>query len=367
MMHKNPKIVVINPGSTSTKIAVYEGWNLVYKETLRHSDQDLFRFSSVIAQLEYRVEKIKECLHRQEMTMEEMDAVVGRGGFLKPIVSGTYRVDEAMLDDLKDARYGEHASNLGAVIADYLARPQGIPAFTVDPVVVDELEDLARLSGVPEIERKSQFHALNSKAVSRKVAQQLGMRIEESNFVVAHLGGGISVVAQHKGRIIDVNNANNEGPFSPERAGTLPVCQLVQLCFSGQYTEKEMLAKLTRESGLYGYLGTKDAQEVERRIEQGDLQAKTVLDGMIYQIAKEIGAMSAAMNGKVDGIIFTGGLSHSSYIVGGVSKKVEFIAPIYIVPGEEELEALAYGALRVLLGEETVKNYSEIALLKESI
>lgn len=356
-MSAGPKILAINPGSTSTKFAVYQGKDLLFKETVQHRDQELLQFSNVFNQLEYRLEQIMQCMVEQGIMLNELAAVAGRGGFLRPIPGGTYRVNQQMLDDLGQARYGEHASNLGAIMAYRLAAPQQIPAFIVDPVAVDEMEDLARFSGIPDLERKSHFHALNIKAVSRKVADRLGKPYDAYNFVVAHIGGGISVVAQRKGRVIDVNNAMNEGPFSPERAGGLPSYQLVQLCYSGTYTEKEMLNKLTREGGLYGYLGSKNVKEIEERIEQGDKQAEAVLNGMIYQIAKEIGAMAAVLDGEVERIVFTGGVSHSKYIVDRLSRKVEFIAPIEVVPGEEELEALAMGALRVILGEEPEKHY----------
>lgn len=350
-------ILAINPGSTSTKYAVFKGSQPLLKETVYHEDAVLLDFSNVIEQLPYRLECLQKNLSDNAIDLGRLDAIVGRGGFLKPLPGGTYRVDEAMLDDLQTLRYGEHASNLGALLAHRLAEPLGIPSFIVDPVVVDEFEPNARYSGIPDIQRTSQLHALNIKAVSRKVAADLGKTPADLNFIVAHLGGGISVAALRKGRIIDVNNAINEGPFSPERAGGLPSLQLVKLCFSGRYTEPELLAKLTRTSGLYAYLGTKNAQEVVDRITQGDDRAREVLDAMIHQIAKEIGAMAAVLDGAVDGIIFTGGISHSAYIVERLRKKVHFLGPIHLVPGEEELKALAQGALRVLTGEESAKNY----------
>lgn len=362
-MRKEPFILAINPGSTSTKFAVYRGEQAVFKETIKHQDKKIMEFLTIASQLDYRYELLMEYLEKHQISLKELDAVVGRGGLIKPLPSGTYRVDEMMVEDAKSGRYGEHASNLGAMIAYKLSQDFKIPAYIVDPVVVDELEDVARLSGIPDIERISQFHALNIKAVSRKVAKDLGKSNNELNFVVAHLGSGISVVAQKKGRVVDVNNANNEGPYSPERAGGLPAYQLIKLCFSGKYTEKELLTHMVKEGGMYAYLGTKNAMEVEERVQQGDQKAKQVLDGMIYQIAKEIGAMAAVMDGDVDGVILTGGLSYSSYIVEQVSKKVRFIAPIYVVPGEEELEALVLGALRILNGEEKAKNYHESVLM----
>ncbi len=363
-MQKEPMVLAINPGSTSTKFAVYRGEKVIFKETIKHQDTELQSFKSVASQLDYRYELLIHSLEKYNIDEKSIDAVVGRGGFFRPLPSGTYLVDELMIEDLKTARYGEHASNLGAMIANEIANKNNIPAYIVDPIVVDEFEDLARISGIPDIERKSNLHALNIKAVSRTVAEQLGKPYELFNFIVAHLGSGISVVAHKKGEIIDVNNANNEGPYSPERAGGLPAFQLVQLCFSGKYTEKELLTRLAKEGGIYAYLGTKNVIEVEERAENGDVQAKRVLDGMIYQTAKEIGAMSTVLNGDIDGIILTGGLSFSKYIVNQLIKKVEFLAPIYVVPGEEELEALAFGALRVFLGKEEAKIYQESVLIK---
>ncbi|GBF12592.1 butyrate kinase [Tepidibacillus infernus] len=357
-MPKEYKILAINPGSTSTKFALYQGEKLLYKDTVRHTDQELLSYSNIASQLEYRLIILLESLKKHQISMDLLDAVVGRGGFLKPLASGTYLVNEIMLQDLLGSKYGEHASNLGALMAYHIAHPLGIPSFIVDPIVVDEMESVARLSGIPEIERKSHVHALNIKAVSRKVANQLGKPYDAFNFVIVHLGGGISVVAERQGKLIDVNNANNEGPYSPERAGGLPSYQLVKLCYSGTFTEREMLSRLTKEGGFYSYLGTKNAIEVEERMNNGDQQAKAILDGMIYQVAKEIGGMAAVLNGEVDGIILTGGLAFSDYIVEQISKKIRFIAPIYIIPGEEELESLAFGALRILSGEEEAKVYN---------
>ncbi len=358
-MSKDPYILAVNPGSTSTKFAIFQGERLIFKESIKHKDEELSRFSTVANQLDYRFNLLTKELDKHQFSLGQLKAVVGRGGFVKPLPSGTYLIDEAMIEHVKTAKYGEHASNLGPMIAYKLSKHLKIPAYIVDPVVVDELEDVARLSGIPELERKSHVHALNIKAVSRTVAEQLGKKYNEYNFVVAHLGGGISVVAHRKGRIVDVNNANNEGPYSPERAGGLPAFQLVQLCYSRRYTEKEMLTKLAKEGGFYAYLGTRNAMQVEEQAKKGDKRAKLVLDGMIYQVAKEIGAMAAVLDGEVDGIILTGGLSYSEYIVQKVKKKVAFISSIYVVPGEEELEALAHGALRIINGKEQAIKYSE--------
>jgi len=362
-MFKKPYILAVNPGSTSTKFAVFHGKQVVFKETIKHQDEELSQFATIADQLDYRFHLLIDALDKHEIALQKLDAVVGRGGFVKPLPSGTYIVDDMMVKDVKTARFGEHASNLGPMIAYELAKQHDLPAYIVDPVVVDEMEDVARLSGIPDIDRKSHIHALNIKAVSRTVAHELGKSHTDLNFVVAHLGGGISVVAHRKGRIIDVNNANDEGPYSPERAGGLPSYQLAKLCYSGKYSEKEMLAKLAKEGGFYAYLGTRNAMEVEERARQGDRKAIIVLDGMIYQIAKEIGSMAVVLDGDVDGIILTGGLSHSDYIVQAIKKKVQFISQVYVVPGEEELEALALGALRVLLGEEQAKKYAESVLI----
>jgi butyrate kinase len=266
-------------------------------------------------------------------------------------------VNQLMLDDLKKAERGEHASNLGAVMADHLARQLGIPAYIVDPVAVDEMEPVARISGLPDIPRASLSHALNSKAVARKVARDMGKRYEDVNLVVAHLGTGVSVSPHKHGRMIDVNNAQEEGPFSPDRCGGLPARLLVKLCFSGKYTEQELLGKLLGSGGIYAYLGTKDVREAEQRAAEGDELANTVLDAMSYQVAKEIGAMSAVLAGKVDSIVLTGGIAYSHRIVTAIRERVAYLAPIVVVPGEEEMESLTAGALRVLQGEEAAKTY----------
>ncbi|WP_066175581.1 butyrate kinase [Bacillus marinisedimentorum] len=350
-------ILAINPGSTSTKFAVFEGKEMVFSETIRHRDEDIMKYPSTADQLPYRLETIVRSLHEKNFDLGWLDGVVGRGGLLKPLESGTYEVNEEMLADARSGKYGDHASNLGSIIAYELAQQVGVPAYIVDPVGVDELVEEARLSGLADIERKSHVHALNIKAVSRQVAGDLGKPLEELNFVVAHIGGGISVVAHRGGRIIDVNNADNEGPFSPERAGGLPAKQLVQLCYSGKYTEKEMLQKLTKQGGMYSYVGTKSALEVEEKALAGDEKAGLVLKAMVHQIGKEIGAMATVLEGRIDGVILTGGISYSDYLVGRIKEKVGFLGEVYVVPGEAELEALAAGAVRVLLGEESVRIY----------
>lgn len=352
------KILVINPGSTSTKIGVYEDERAVFVETLRHSAEEIAGFEHVTDQLDFRNKAILGVLEANGVKMTELDAVVARGGLIRPIPSGTYAVNDKMIKDVMHPVLGEHASNLGCLIAKQMGDALGIPAFIVDPVVVDEMADIARISGLPEIHRLSIFHALNQKAVAKRFAKETGRVYQDLNLVVAHLGGGISVGAHEKGRVIDVNNAlNGEGPYSPERSGGLPVGDLVKLCYSGEYTEAEMLKKLTGKGGVVAYLGTNDMQEVERRIALGDALAKTVFEGMAYQTAKEIGLAAVVLKGKVDQILLTGGIIYSKAMVEYLKAHVEFIAPVTIYPGEDELLALAEGGLRVLTGEEEVSVY----------
>ncbi len=351
------KILAINPGSTSTKIAAYADETCLWNEVINHPAEDIKSFAHVGDQYEYRINTILSTLAAHDTALEEFSAIAGRGGLLKPVTGGTYRVDEHLVDELHHAPGGEHASNLGGIIAYHLARRIGRPAYIVDPVAVDELEPVARLSGLPELPRTSHCHALNMKAVARKVAKQLGKAYNQVNLVVAHLGGGISVAPHRRGRMIDVNNANNEGPFSVERTGTLPVYQLVKLCYSGRYSEQEMRNKVLREGGMYAYLATKDAREAEKRMYAGDKAAKLVLEALAYQVAKEIGAMAAVLAGDVERIVLTGGLAHSKFITQEIIRRVKFIAPVVVVPGEEEMESLALGVLRVLRQEEEALTY----------
>lgn len=352
------RVLVINPGSTSTKVAVYEGDGCVLAETLPHPAAELLQFSRVVDQYGYRMESIMRLLEQRGLADRPFDAIVGRGGTLKPLPGGTYLVNAKMVEDLLSTTIADHASNLGGVISYNLGRRWGIPSYIVDPVCVDEMEPLARISGLPLLERRSLSHALNMKAVARKVAADMGKRYEELNLIVVHLGGGISVSAHRRGRMVDVNNANEEGPFSPERCGTLPCTQLARLCFSGKFTAKEMDNLLTKKGGVYAYLGTKDMQEVEQRVAAGDEAAALVLEAMSYQVAKEIGGMATVLQGDVDAIVITGGLACSDRITGSVRQRVSFIAPVTVVPGEREMEALAQGALRVLRGEEDPQEYS---------
>lgn len=352
------RILAINPGSTSTKIGVFTNEVPLFEQTIRHDSETINTFENIIGQYEFRKATILETLDTQGINVSKLNAVCGRGGLLRPIQGGTYAVNAAMLDDLKMGYSGQHASNLGGILAYEIASALNIPSYIVDPVVVDELDEIARVSGFSLIKRKSIFHALNQKAVARRVASELGRKYEELNLIIAHLGGGITVGVHKNGRVIDVNNGlNGDGPFSPERAGTVPAGDLVNLCFSGEYYRDEILKKLVGQGGLVGYLGTNDALKVERMIRNGNEEARLVYSAMAYQVAKEIGAASAVIYGKVDAIVLTGGLAFGKEFVNEISERVNWIADVITHPGENELQALAEGALRVLRGEEEGKNY----------
>lgn len=352
------RVLAINPGSTSTKIAVFDNEEQIFEKTLRHSTDEICKYEKIADQFEFRKTVIEEALAEGGIEIKSLSAVVGRGGLLKPIAGGTYKVSAEMMEDLRVGVLGEHASNLGGLIAHEIAAEAGVEAFIVDPVVVDEMNDVARISGMPEIDRISIFHALNQKAVARRVAAEMGKRYDEVNVVVAHLGGGISVGAHEKGRVIDVNNAlDGEGPFSPERSGGLPVGDLVKLCFSGRMTLDEIKKRIKGNGGLVAYLGTNDAREVEKMIEEGNEKAKVIYEAMAYQTAKEIGACAAVLKGDVDAVVLTGGIAYSKFITSYISQRVSFIAPVKIYPGEDEMIALAEGGLRVLRGEEAAKTY----------
>lgn len=350
--------LIINPGSTSTKIAVFEDEKSIFEKTLRHSNEELAVYAKIADQFEFRKGLIIEALEENNITIKSLDAVVGRGGLLKPIEGGTYFVNEKLCEDLRTAKL-EHASNLGGLIARSIADEVNIPSFIVDPVVVDELEDVARISGHPNFERVSIWHALNQKAVARRVAKEkFNKKYEEMNLVVAHLGGGISVGAHKNGKVIDVNNAlNGEGPFSPERSGTLPADQLVNICFSGNYTQAEIKKMIVGKGGLSALLGTNNAKEVSDRAESGDENAKLIYSAMAYQVAKAIGEYSVVLDGNVDAIIITGGIAYDKEFVKMIENKVKFIAEVIAYPGEDELLALAQGGLRVLNKEESAKEY----------
>lgn len=356
------KILAINPGSTSTKIAVYEDLKPIFVETIRHNVEELEIFQTITDQYNFRKDFIVSAIEQNGIKVDDLDVVVGRGGLLKPIPGGVYEVNEVMIQDLRIGIQGEHASNLGGILAKEIAKTssKNIPAFIVDPVVVDEMEDIARYSGRPELPRISIFHALNQKAVARRYAKEQNKPYEELNLIVAHLGGGITVGAHKQGRVIDVNNGlDGDGPFSPERSGSLPVGALAKLCFSGKYSLPQIRKMITGAGGLVAYLGTNDAKKVEEMAyEQNDQKARIIFEAMAYQIAKEIGSAAVVLCGKVDAILITGGISYSKNLIRLISERVEFIAPVKVYPGEDEMQALAEGAFYALTGELEIKQYN---------
>ncbi len=359
------RILVVNPGSTSTKVAVYDDEVPLFVETVRHPADELAQYPRIADQYAFRRDAVLALLEEQGIEPGSLDAAVGRGGILRPMPSGTFRVNDPMLHELRHPVGREHASNLGAPIAKDIASQVGVPAFIVDPVSVDEFEPVARISGLPEIERRSLSHALNLKATARRAAADLGARYAELNLIGVHLGGGITVSAHRKGQMIDVNQAlDGTGPFSPERAGGLPVGDVVRMCYGHppyqdvHSTYEEMSRKVAGRGGLVAHLGTNDAVEVERRIEAGDAHARLVYEAMAYQIAKEIGLMATVLKGEVDAIYVTGGLAHSARLIAWIRERVAWIAPFLLYPGEDEMLALAQGALRVLSGEEQAKEYA---------
>lgn len=358
MAQEQPLILVINPGSTTTKISVFIGEKEDFTYTINHKIEELSRFNKASDQDLYRMEIIIRVLREKQIPLQEIEVVVGRGGLLRPIEGGTYVVNDQMVADLKRGFLGDHPSNCGGLIAYAISKALGSLACIVDPVVVDEMEDVARISGMPLIQRKSIFHALNQKAVGREVAAELGKSYFDINVIVAHLGGGITVGAHHKGHVIDVNNGlDGDGPFSPERSGSVPVGDLVKSAFSGEYTLPEMKKLIKGLGGMVAYLGTHDLRVVEERINEGDKKAKIIYEAMAYQVAKEIAAMASVLKGKVDAIALTGGIAKSKKFVGIIKERVGFISSLYIYPGEQEMRALANGALRVLKGEEEIKEY----------
>lgn len=352
------KLLIINPGSTSTKIGVYEDEKQILEETLRHSTEEIARYASIFEQFEFRKEVILSVLKAKNFDINTLDAVVGRGGMLKPIEGGTYNVNEAILEDLKVGVQGQHASNLGGILANEIAKGLNIPAYIVDPVVVDELKDVARITGLAEIKRKSIFHALNQKAVAKRYAKENNKKYEELNLIVAHMGGGVSVGAHHYGKVIDVNNTlDGEGPFSPERAGGLPTGDLIKLCYSGEYTYEEMKKRINGKGGFNSLRNSNDVRKLVEDSLAGDKQAVELVDAFVYNLAKEIGKNAAVLKGKVDAIIITGGIAYNKIIIDKISEYVSFIAPLTVYPGEDELLALAQGAINVLSGKEKAKNY----------
>lgn len=363
-MEKLYTFLIINPGSTSTKIAIFENDKEVITETVKHSSEEIKNFKEIYDQFDFRKDIIMKTLEDKKVDLSRFSAIIGRGGNMKPVVGGTYEVNEEMLKDLKVGVMGQHASNLGGGLAYSIAEELGLKAYVVDPVVVDEFEPLARISGTPLIERKSKDHPLNQRAVARAAAAEMGGKYEDYNFIIAHLGGGISVGVHKKGRLVDVNNAlNGDGPMSPERCGGIPFGSLIDICFSGEYSKEELNRRLVGGGGLVGYLGTNDGREVCKLIENGDEYAKLIYEAMAYQISKEIGAAAAVLKGNVDNILLTGGLAYDKLLMSWIKDRVDFIAPVKIFPGEREMEALASGVLRVLEGKEQIRNYPNVQII----
>ena len=350
------KILAINPGSTSTKIAYYEDKEKIFSESIDHDHKELDKFEKITDQFELRKNLIVDVMNKHNINQQELSAVVARGGLIVPLKAGGYIVTEDMKKRIINGPIIPHASNLGALIADAIANPLGIPAYIYDAVSSDEMDDFAKITGIPEIKRESLCHVLNSKAMARKVGELIGKSYEECNFIVAHLGGGISISAHRKGQICDLI-ADDCGTFSPERAGTAPLVQMVDLCYSGKYTHKEMQKKVRGNGGLKALLNTSDTREVQRMISSGDKYAEKVYHAMAYQIAKGIAQLSVAFKGSIDGIILTGGVAYSEILTNWIKEYVSFLASIYIQPGENELESLAFGAFRILNGEEEAISY----------
>lgn len=352
------KSLIINPGSTSTKIGVFEDETLLFEETLRHSTEEIAQYASIVDQKDFRKQIILDLLEKKDFDIKSLQVIVGRGGMLKPIPGGTYAVSDELLEDLKIGKQGQHASNLGGILAREIADSIGVPSYIVDPVVVDELMPISRYSGVPELPRTSVFHALNQKAVAKRYAKEQGKPYDSLNLVVVHMGGGVSVGAHEKGRVIDVFNAlDGDGAFSPERAGAVPTGALIKMCFSGKYTEKEVYKKVVGNGGFNAYVGTNDMRDVEKMVNEGDDKANEVREAFIMQVAKDIGSMACVLKGNVDQIIVTGGIAYDKMVVAGLKERAEFIAPFTVYPGEDELLALTQGALRVMNGEEKAMEY----------
>jgi butyrate kinase len=352
-------ILAINPGSTSTKFALFEEDKLLFEKSLSHSQSDLAVYKNITDQLQFRKDLIMSEILNSKTNTEMIRVVVGRGGLVKPIESGIYRVNHRMLEDLSTGYFGQHASNLGGLIADEIASAlPSAQAYIVDPVVVDELEDVARISGHPEISRRSIFHALNQKAVARAYASSTEKKYEDLNLIIAHMGGGISVGAHKKGRVIDVNNAlDGDGPFSPERSGGLPAGQLAALCFSGKYNHSEIKSMITGKGGMVAYLNTNNFKDVCIMAQSGDEKAKLIRDAVSYQIAKEIGAMASVLHGKVDAIILTGGMAYQESNIKAIRTMVEYISDVVVYPGEDEMKALAFNALLAMDGKIEIREY----------
>jgi butyrate kinase len=351
-------LLIINPGSTSTKMALFDADSKVSEETVRHDSAELAKYDNVADQFEHRMQEIDKWIASLDIQSGSIKAVVGRGAPLKPLEGGSYAISEQMLEDLRTRKYSNHASNLGAIIADHLAKRYAVPSLISDPITIDNFTDVARVSGVPEIERKCRVHALNIKEVCRREAAKSGKKLEDVNYVAVHMGGGVSVAALQGGKVIDVNDALlGMGPFSPDRAGALPIGGLVKLCYNGKFTEKQMIDKLSKASGLVAYLGVADLRETEKMIDAGDQKAKLYFDAMAYQISKEIGQAAVALSGIFDAIVLTGGMANSARLVAEIKKYVSFLGAVRVVPGEFEMEALAAAGMRVLTGQESLKVY----------
>lgn len=349
------RILVINPGSTSTKIGLFLNNNLILNKTFRHTSEEIGQFNNVTSQYNFRLSIIEDFLKNTETDINSLNAVVGIGGLIRPVKGGTYIVNEKMVNELKQGMHGEHASNLGAILAYYFAKKINKQAFISDPVVVDEFNEIARISGHPKFERRSIFHALNQKAIAYKYSKEINKPYNNLNLIVVHMGGGISVGAHQKGNVIDANNAlNGDGPFTPERSGSLPVAQLVDTCFGGEYTKQQVHSMILGKGGLVAYCGTNNLSELESK---NDPQVNYILQAMAYQISKEIGFVAPVMKGDIDAILLTGGIAHSKLITDEIISRVSFIAPVRLYPGEDELKALAESAIRVLTGKEAPKTY----------
>lgn len=355
------RTLIINPGSTSTKVACFEDDKMLSEIQIRHAKEDLAEFNNVADQFQLRLQAIDEWIASLDIDMHALDAVVGRGAPLCPLEGGAYAINAQMLQDLQSARFSNHASNLGAIIADHLAKRYNVPALISDPITVDNFSNIARVSGIPEIERKCRVHALNIKEVCRREASKLNKNIDELNFVGVHMGGGISVASVAQGKIVDVNDALlGMGPFSPDRAGAMPIGGLVELCYSGEFSKDELITKLSKKSGLQAYIGTADLQEAEKLIDKGDTKAELYFKAMAYQIAKEIGVAAVVLKGKFESIILTGGMAHSKRLIDEITKQVSFLGKVVVIPGELEMEALASAGLRFLQGKEKLKEYKSI-------
>lgn len=346
------KILAINPGSTSSKIGYFEDTNCISSITIRHNQDDIAEFDSIIDQYPMRKEAIMAWLKEQKIEVTDLHGVVGRGGLLRPTPGGTFKVNDRIISDLTNAKYGVHASNLGAILAQEIASAAKVDAYIVDPVTTDEFGPLARYSGHPDIERVSVFHALNQKASARTICEKIGRKYTDVNMIIAHLGGGATIAAHEKGRAIDVNHGLEEGPFTPERSGSLPVLEIIKMSYSGNYTQDEMKKKVVGRGGMTAYMGTSDIQSIVQSAENGDDKAREILEAMVYQISKEIGSCSTVLKGSVDAIVVTGGVAYNDFITDLIKERVSFIAPVHLLPGENELLSMTSGVLRVLEGKE---------------